>query len=296
MSGLSVLFASESFDGTLSMGGSKANGLLLAALRGNPLVGEVMTTKPDMPKTGHDILIVEAPTGTPFIEACAPAFTFVLRHGDTPLGNCAYERFDRPDTAMLVPSNWATRSLPRVAHFVQYMALERPPGEVPPMGKKVLHARAYDFMKDTRMAIEVAREAPEVEFVFRLTPGAFAGDLPPNVTVELATHGPELWEDIGAVLLTSRAETFSMIAYEAVCRGLRVVAHASLGVLREWADPYPCTYLADTAQGLAESCRMALEVNEPARLAAIDCARDVHLRSFEQMNYWLGRAHMEIRR
>src|SRR3990167_7216213 len=226
------------------MGGSNANALLVERLMDHALVDALAITTPEEPKRGAELLIVEAPTGAPFIRGCDPAFTLVLRHGDTPVGHCGYQCFDDGNAALLVPSQWAARGLLRVPFMVQYMALEPPPEKLAPLGKKVLHARAFDFMKCTKLAISVAREAVEMpgtpSFVFRLSPqvASFADDLPPNVEVLPAVGGDALWNDIGCVLITSRDETFSMIGYEAMSRGIPIVCHASLGAIKEWAGPF----------------------------------------------------------
>jgi hypothetical protein len=281
-----------------AMGGTNANALLFGKLRDHPLVDAIAVTTPDAPKRGADLLVVEAPTGTPFVEGCEPLFTFVLRHGDTPIGHCAYEQFEDSTIALLVPTQWAARGLPRVPFMVQYMALEPPPAELPPLGKKVLHARAFDFMKGTGLALRVATEALEEPgappFVFRQSPdvGSFAYDIPPNVEVLPAVGGDALWKDIGCVLLTSRDETFSMIAYEAMCRGIPVVSHASLGALKEWGGPLP--FYQGHEQALAQACRSAVRVTQQYRQELHTRACVTYAKAMLQMDQWLQHAQQKV--
>lgn len=284
------------------MGGAKANALIRDALVAHPLVSEVKTTKPGMALSGFDLLIVEAPTGKPFIEACAPKFTYVLRHGDTPIGDCAYELFDGNRIEMLVPTHWAARSLPRVPYQIQYMALEPPPFSAPNAEglmikpwPRVLHARAFDWMKDTSLALSVAMRVPSVEFVFRKTPNLENEPIVPfplNVTVQDATSdAAALWEKIGALLVTSRAETFSMMAYEALSRGIAIVYERHLGGIREWADPmieHAGIYegRGDELPGL---CTEAVETAVD-RAVLIRRATQVHQVALSQLSAWLEHA------
>jgi len=294
-----VLFAAHSMEGGTAMGGSNANALLVQRLMDHPLVGAIAITTPEEPKRGADLLIVEAPTGAPFIKGCEPKYTYVLRHGDTPIGDCGYECFDEDNIAFIVPTQWAARGLPRVPYVVQYMALAPPPdvdmqllfGKTILGKKKVLHARAFDFMKGTGLAIDVARAAlnePGMpSFVFRKSPlvEVVTADVPPNVEVLPAVGGEELWRDIGCVLLTSRDETFSMIAYEAMGRGIPVVCHASLGAVKEWAGHLP--FCAGHEEALAAYCRSALRATMEYRMELRTRALIVHAKAKAQMDNWL---------
>lgn len=273
------------------MGGAKANALIRDALVAHPLVSEVKTTKPGMALSGFDLLIVEAPTGKPFIDACAPKFTYVLRHGDTPIGDCAYELFDGSRIEMLVPTHWAARSLPRVPYQVQYMALEPAPTEFAVRGGKVLHARAFDWMKDTGLALSVAMRAPDLEFIFRKTPNLETDpllSLPPNVTLLEATSDPvKLWAEIDCLLITSRAETFSMMAYEALWRGIPVVYEESLGGISEWAEG--CMWNANQNE-LSDRCRRAMFETRMDRSVLVARARAIHSKAVAQLSAWLEHA------
>lgn len=278
------------------MGGSNANAALLRALSAHPLVADLAVTTPEEPKRGAEILIVEAPTGAPFIRGCETRYTYVLRHGDTPVGDCGFECFEDGVAAFIVPTQWAARGLPRVPYVVQHMALD-PPHDVsvlPPLGKKVLHARAFDFMKGTGLALAVARAALEEpgmpSFVFRLSPQVdeVKVDIPPNVELLRAVGGDALWKDIGCVLLTSRDETFSMIAYEAMGRGIPVVCHASLGAVKEWAGHLPVYVGHETA--LASGCRSALRASLDFRLELRTRALVVHAKAVAQLDRWLEEA------
>lgn len=288
-----VLFAARSMEAGTAMGGSNANAALLSALRTHSLVADLAVTTPDEPKRGAEILIVEAPTGAPFIRGCEPRYTYVLRHGDTPVGDCGFECFEDGATGFIVPTQWAARGLPRVPYVVQYMALD-PPHDVsvlPPLGKKVLHARAFDFMKGTGLALAVARAALEEpgmpSFVFRLSPQVdeVKVEIPRNVELLRAVGGEALWRDIGCVLLTSRDETFSMIAYEAIGRGIPVVCHASLGAIKEWAGHLPL--YAGHESVLASNCRSALRVSVDYRKELQTRAAIVHAKAVAQMDRWL---------
>lgn len=291
-----ILFAARSMEAGTAMGGSNANAALLRALSAHPLVADLAVTTPEEPKRGAEILIVEAPTGAPFIRGCEPRYTYVLRHGDTPVGDCGFECFEDGVAAFIVPTQWAARGLPRVPYVVQHMALD-PPHDVsvlPPLGKKVLHARAFDFMKGTGLALAVARAALEEpgmpSFVFRLSPQVdeVKVDIPPNVELLRAVGGDALWKDIGCVLLTSRDETFSMIAYEAMGRGIPVVCHASLGAVKEWAGHLPVYVGHETA--LASGCRSALRASLDFRLELRTRALVVHAKAVAQLDRWLEEA------
>lgn len=308
MAKMRVLFAAYSMEAGTAMGGSNANALIFDALRTHPLVADLAVTTPDEPKRGADLLIVEAPTGAPFIRGCEVKYTYVLRHGDTPVGDAGYECFDEGVAAFMVPTQWAARGLPRIPYVVQYMALEPPPqvgsdgrplvmAKSPawaPLGKKVLHARAFDFMKGTGLALDVARAALEEpgmpSFVFRQSPqiAAVYDDVPPNVEVLPAVGGEELWRDIGCVLLTSRDETFSMIAYEAMGRAIPIVCHASLCAVKEWAGHFP--FYAGHETALASSCRSALGVSLAYREDLRTRALIVHEKARAQMDRWLEAA------
>jgi len=302
MGQLRVLFAAHSLEAGTAMGGSNANALIASALKAHPFVSDLQLTTPGEPKTGADLLIVEAPTGAPFIKECDPRYTYVLRHGDTPVGDSAFECFDEGNIAFIVPTQWAARGLPRVPFVVQYMAIEPPPSiDTMPrlltkkvLGKKVLHARAFDFMKGTGLALDVARAAlmePGMpSFVFRQSPqiALVTADVPPNVEVLPAVGGEDLWQDIGCVLLTSRDETFSMIAYEAMCRGIPVVCHASLCGVKEWAGHSP--FYAGHENALASSCRSAIGVTLDYRMQLRTLALVVHAKAKAQMDRWLDDA------
>jgi hypothetical protein len=299
---LRVLFAAHSMEAGTAMGGSNANALIVQGLMDHPLVEAIAITTPDEPKRGADLLIVEAPTGAPFIRGCEPKYTYVLRHGDTPVGDCGFECFEDGVAAFIVPTQWAARGLPRVPYVVQYMALEPPAalsnGVLPPLGKRVLHARAFDFMKGTGLALAVARAALQEpgmpSFVFRLSPQVdeVKVDVPPNVELLRAVGGDALWRDIGCVLLTSRDETFSMIAYEAMGRGIPVVCHASLGAVKEWAGHLPLYVGHETA--LASACRNALRASFDFRLELRTRAQVVHEKAVAQLGRWLEEAAEKV--
>lgn len=297
---LRILFAAHDIEAGTAMGGANANALLYGILSKHPGVEEIALTTGDAPKRGADLLIVEAPTGAPFVRGCEPRYTLVLRHGDTPIGNCAFECFDEGNISFLVPTNWAARGLPRVPFMVQYMALVPPSDEraLPRLGKKVLHARAFDFMKGTGLAVSVAKESLELpggpSFVFRQSPlvGASSVEVPPNVEVLPAVGGEELWRDIGCVLLTSRDETFSMIAYEACARGVPVVCHPSLGAVKEWAGPL--LHYAGNEQMIAQSCRTALRVADQYRNELRVRACVVYAKAMQQIDMWVQGVQQRI--
>lgn len=298
---LRVLFAAHSIEEGTAWGGSNANAQIVAQLMSHASVADITVTTPEEPKRGADLLIVEAPTGTPFIKGCDPRYTYVLRHGDTPIGNCAYECFDEGNIALIVPTQWAARGLPRVPYMVQHMAFTPPTNEaLPPLGKKVLHARAFDFMKGTGLALAVAKEALSTpgapSFVFRMSPQVALidddDDVPSNVEVLPAVGGEALWRDIGAVLITSRDETFSMIAYEACARGIPVVCHPSLGALKEWGGPL--LYYAGHEQALAQTCRSAVRSSDQYRNEIRLKACVVYARAKLQLDQWLENAQQKV--
>ena len=118
--------------------------------------------------------------------------------------------------------------------------------------------------------------------------------LPPNVEVLDATDSEDtLWEDVGCVLITSRYETGSRIAYEANGRGIPVVAHSSLEALREFCQPFG-GYDAST---LAKSCERALKAagDSDYRLAMREAAVNVVRQAHQQLDGWLLHVFKAVR-
>lgn len=283
-----TLFACDMADRTLPMGAPKANALIAEALRAHPLVKHLGVSTDRVVRTGADLLVVDAPTGKPFLDVAGAKYSVVVRHGDIPIGHCAYDAFDGdPDNvAMLVPSAHAMKFLPRVRHHVQWMSLEQPPGALPKRGTKVLHARAFDWFKDSHLALRVAREASDLQFVFRCfaRPGSDV-EIPPNVTLLDQVVGPELWDDIGALLLTSRMETFCLTAYEAMSRGIPVAYHSDLGAIDEWGSRggMNCT----TPDEFDGALHVLLSYDRKHRDAVQAAAWVAHMRAKEQLSEWL---------
>lgn len=153
------------------------------------------------------------------------------------------------DMRIIVPSNhfFDRIGIPSLKHNVLYSAFEEPKASnvYKAIGKKVLHTQAFDRMKGTKLAIEVARNMPNTEFVFRSEKTgnhynytimkSQIADMPSNITILDPTHdrSEELWKDIGCVFVPSLSETFSCITFEAYARGIPVVH--SLEVISEWA-------------------------------------------------------------
>lgn len=187
---------------------------------------------------------------------------------------------------MIVPSAHAMKFLPRVRHHVQWMSLEQPPEARPKRGTKVLHARAFDWFKDSHLALRVARSAPDLQFVFR----CFARPapdvaIPSNVTLLDQVVGPELWDDIGALLLTSRMETFCLTAYEAMSRGIPVAYHCDLGALDEWGSRGGLSCMPNE---FGDALRLLLSYDHRRRDAVQAAAWVAHTRAKEQLSEWLS--------
>lgn len=290
MKSMMTLFACDMADRTLPMGAPKANALLIEALRSHPLVRHLGVSTDRVVRTGAELLVVDAPTGKPFLDVAGAKYSVVVRHGDIPIGHCAFDAFDGdPDNvAMLLPSAHALRFLPRLRHHVQWMSLEQPPDVAPRRGSKVLHARAFDWFKDSHLALRVARAAPDLQFVFRCFARPASGvEVPGNVTLLDQTVGPELWDDVGALLLTSRMETFCLTAYEAMGRGIPVAYHHELGAIDEWGHGggLPC----DTPDAFASALRIMLNEYEPKHRSAVQAiAWKAHVRAREQLSEWLA--------
>lgn len=277
-----IFFATHGAAVDAPYGGARVNALLAELLYRHPLIGAVENVGHDMiPEKPTDIAMVEVPTGAPYVRRLNAKKVVLLRYGDQGHGACAYELFERGvDAVVLVPSEYAYRTLSyRIPYRVVWNAFEPPDmvREGGSLGKKVLYTGAYRFAKDTPLAARVATEAPDLQFVWRrstdigepLAPIA----TPPNVELlDPTADRDELWRDIGCVLVTSRYESFCLIAYEAACRGIPVVFHEELASIREWAgtvDVASDTLIhgAQSAGDGLRACRTPVEFAKACRAA-----------------------------
>jgi glycosyltransferase involved in cell wall biosynthesis len=240
---------------------------LIDLLKRHPLLGEVEVVMHDVVSVKPDIAIVEVPTGVPYLERIGASRIVLLRYGDQGHGACAFQLFERGANAIVVvPTEFAYRTLGYgIPYQVIYNAFE-PPDVVAQggkRGKKVLYAGVYRFAKDTPLAAKVASLAPDLGFVWRKSTDIHEAiepmAVPPNVTLlEATSNRDELWDGVGCVLVTSRYESFCLIAYEAMCRGIPVVYHARLESITEWAGKARWLYPCASATGMAAACREAI--------------------------------------
>ena len=279
-------------------GGARVNALFAEVVKRHPAVGDVEVVAHGMvPDQQVDVAFVEIPTGQPYLDRVQAKQTALLRYGDDGHGACAFQVFEREDprTTVVVPTEYAARTLSyRIPYRVVYNAFE-PPEEVRRGGRrgnKVLFTGAFRFAKDTPLAAAVACNLPDVSFVWRKSTEFHQAlaPIPVPENVELLDPTPdrdELWQDVGCVLVPSRFESFCLIAYEAMCRGVPVVFQSSLGSIPEWAGIPPGLFMANNATNLAGCVSAALDAvtkkEDPyAKLAAI--AQSVHEQSLRQAN------------
>jgi len=271
-----ILFASHGASLEAPYGGARVNALLIDLLKRHPLLGEVEVVTHDVVGARPDIAIVEVPTGLPYLERIGASRVVLLRYGDQGHGACAFQLFERgADAIVIVPTEFAYRTLGYgIPYQVIYNAFEPPDvvqrvavdAEGRPMGKpgkKVLYTGVYRFAKDTPLAARAAALAPDLEFVWRKSTDIHEAIEPIAVplNVELLEATPnrdELWDGIGCVLVTSRYESFCLIAYEAMCRGIPVVYHQRIESITEWAGKGPGLYPCASAAGMAAACREAI--------------------------------------
>jgi len=158
-----------------------------------------------------------------------------------------------------------------------------------PLEKKVLHVQAFASGKGTGRALDVAKALPGVEFVFRRNTVSLHDRLSPVlsdegsiVTILHPTDSrEELWDGIGCVLVTSLSESFCLIAYEALSRGIPVVAPTHLeSLFREWSGSAVRT--ETSTEGMAREVEQALRMNEP-RSGLHHLAVEAHERAISQL-------------
>jgi len=240
------------------MGGGRARQALAAGLFGHGY--DVILGNSAAPPDA-DVYVFDSPIqGRPSVGDRPWA---VMRHGDCQVAFLAYESLGA-GVPLITPTQWAYERmlgwrLPR--HRVQWMSLSIPAdlqsGEIRD-GKKILHVRAWDFQKDTGLALRVMSRLPTVPCLLRQQAGTARSPVSHNVTVLPATADQDaLWDDVGCLLVTSRQETFCIAAHEALARGIPVVAHQSLGALAEWSGG--AISFGDTEDELATLAMEALE-------------------------------------
>lgn len=227
----------------LTRGGVKITRLLQRQLetRGHEVIQLAPSKAADAPPS--DVLIWHG--GCPIrnarlFESLHTRRAYVWRHGDESLHALAplSMSLDEGCASLLVPTQASADSVQwHVRKAVLYSALEAPHVlDVPSAFRKpsqgaMLHVGAWDHQKGTDIALRVARLLPEQRFIFRAidrhTASRWIADktVPRNVEVLPPTpDSADLWAGVSGVLVTSIFETFCMIAYEAVSRGLPVVA------------------------------------------------------------------------
>jgi hypothetical protein len=280
-------------------GGQRVLALLASLLRRHPLLGPIDELSHDViPDIRPDAVFVEVPTGAPYLRRVGAKKIVLVRMADEGYGACAFELVEgRADLTVLIPTEAAYGSLgSRMPHHVVFNAFE-PPADVAVGGRRghrILYTGAFRFAKDTPLAAEVAVLCPEQRFVWRKsTPEhqPLASLLvPPNVELCDPTSDPDrLWEDIGAVLVTSRSESFCLVAYEAFCRGLPVIAHSDLRAIGEWAGMPHGLYLGDSALVLAAACRGAIRAGaDPEEFNGLrEVAMTAHRSSLMQLDVFI---------
>jgi glycosyltransferase involved in cell wall biosynthesis len=300
-----ILFASHGASLEAPYGGARVNALLIDLLKRHPLLGEVEVVMHDVVSVKPDIAMVEVPTGVPYLERIGASRIVLLRYGDQGHGACAFQLFERGANAVVVvPTEFAYRTLGYgIPYQVIYNAFE-PPDVVAQggkRGKKVLYAGVYRFAKDTPLAAKVASLAPDLGFVWRKSTDIHEAiepiAVPPNVTLlEATSNRDELWDGVGCVLVTSRYESFCLIAYEAMCRGIPVVYHERLesitewaGKTTEWVGKVGGLYLCGTAAAMAAACRDAIwnGASDGPLDKSIELANRVHQTSLRQLDAFI---------
>lgn len=280
------------------MGGDRARILLRQAFEARGAKVEVSTYE-SVPR-GRDVYVFETPTTNSAVLDADGRATVLLRHGDCQMASLAPQLIDTPGVTLVTPTAYAYHCLGwRVERSrVQWMALEPPRyayGEQPKtLGTKVLHVRAFDFQKDTPLAIQIAREMPGTEFVFRCQPGVRRLPVPSNVTLLPPTMDQdELWADVGCLLVTSRWESFCMAAYEAMGRGIPVVYHNSLRALSEWC----VTDWLAFEEAATATAQVLLALERPLRIGrSIErIAHATHKAATEAFDRWMDVLEQEIR-
>jgi glycosyltransferase involved in cell wall biosynthesis len=265
-----VLFATHGAAADAPYGGARVNALLIELLKRHPLIGEVEAVAHDVVSAKPDVAFVEVPTGVPYVERIGARRNVLLRYGDQGHGACAFQLFEKgADAVVLVPTEFAYRTLNYgIPYRVIYNAFEPPdaigaPAVQAKSGKRVLYTGVYRFAKDTPLAARVASLAPDLEFVWRRSTDVHESIgplvIPSNVNLcDATSNREELWDGIGCVLVTSRYESFCLIAYEAMCRGIPVVYHSRLESIKEWAGVGQGLYPCATPAEMAAACRQVI--------------------------------------
>lgn len=223
-----ALFVS-SYRQMMTRGASRATAGLSAFLRREGWEVEETTPSRCHDFTHRDLLVWSGPTfNQGIIDTLYPKKAILWRHGDESLQDYPIGAIVTGRAYLCLPSAWACQHLGwNVPCRALYPAFEPPPAAIPPRGSKWLYVGAFEPGKNLQEALVTAHKYPDEQFIFRGNEGKKRGrqfELGwPNVQWGDYTESQEeLWDDVKGLFLPSLFETFSILAYEAMSRGLPV--------------------------------------------------------------------------